>query len=56
MAAGLGTERTARGLLGMSYAMGSLLESLDLRNGEWSFQLSDEPIVHDPACRYATCT
>ena len=39
LAAGWGTERTARGLLGMSYAIGSLLESLDLRNGVWSFQL-----------------
>ena len=48
LTAGLGTERTARGLLGMSYAIGSLLESLDLRNGVWSFQVSDELIVQSP--------
>jgi hypothetical protein len=48
VAAGFGIRRTPRDLLGMSYAIGSLIESLNLKEGVWRFSLPDAPIVRTP--------
>ncbi len=48
LAAGLGDTGTARGYLGLSYALGELLRRLDLRDGRWGFTLPAEPIVSSP--------
>ncbi len=49
LAAGLGAERTAKGLLGVGYALGELLRRLDVRKGVWGFALPAEPIIKSPA-------
>ena len=48
VAAGLGIGRTPRDSLGMSYAIGVLVESLDVKEGVWRFSLPDAPIVRTP--------
>lgn len=48
LAVGFGEQRTARGYLGTSYALGELLRRLDLRNGQWGFVLPSQPIIASP--------
>jgi hypothetical protein len=48
LVAGGGQKRTARGYLGLGYALGELLRRLDQRNGRWGFVLPAEPIVARP--------
>ncbi len=48
LALGQGLERTARGHLGTSYALGELLRRLDVRKGVWGFALPAGPLVASP--------
>lgn len=54
IAAGFSKQRTARGYLGMSYALGELLRRLDLRNGQWGFVLPTQPIIARPRMSHRT--
>ncbi len=49
VAAGFGEDDTARGYLGMSYALGDLIRRLDIRDGQWGFVLPEAPVLESPA-------
>lgn len=49
MAAGLGEDTAPASFLGLGYALGELLQLLDLRDGVWGFALPDEDITGHPA-------
>lgn len=48
IAAGFGKGRTARNMLGLGYALADLLRKLDVKNGEWGFNVDTEVEVHKP--------
>lgn len=52
--AGLGRDRSPRGVLGLGYALGDLIRRLDIENGQWGFRLPSAPAMKRPAMENRT--